>query len=104
MDQSRGDRDLSFEAIAERLEAIAERLEAGDSKLEEAVGLFEEGVRLARAGEARLDAAEHRIEQLLQGGEVAPLDVAPNASSATGDGDAAERPAPAAPEDDDVPF
>ena len=66
--------EMTFEAIAQRLETIAERMEGGDAKLEEALALFEEGVTLARVGNQRLDAAERRIEQLLQDGSVAPLD------------------------------
>ena len=68
------EKELSFEAINERLEAIADRLEAGDTALEEALALFEEGVRLAKLGTERLDHAERRIEQLLQDDSVAPLD------------------------------
>ena len=65
----------TFEAIAARLESIAAQLESGDTELEKALSLFEEGVRLARMGTERLDRAEQRIEKLLQGDAVAPLDV-----------------------------
>ena len=67
--------DMSFEAIAARLEGIAAELEGGETQLEEALSLFEEGVKLAKLGTERLDHAERRIEQLMQGDDVAPLDV-----------------------------
>ncbi len=73
----------SFEAIAERLEKIAERLESGDAKLEESLELFAEGVQLAKVGTARLDEAERRIEQLMQGGQIADLDLT-NAKGSAG--------------------
>ena len=56
----------SFEATLDRLGAIVERLETGDLGLEESLRLFEEGVGLARRAQARLDAAEKRVEELLE--------------------------------------
>lgn len=75
-------KDLAFAEITERLQAIADVLEGGDTPLEEALSLFEEGVRLSKLGTQRLEEAERRIEQLLQGDEVAavPDEEAPSAS------------------------
>jgi exodeoxyribonuclease VII small subunit len=61
---------LAFEDALERLEALVERLEHGDLALEDALSAFEQGVGLARRCAADLDAAERRIEELVQrGGE-----------------------------------
>lgn len=65
---------LSFEEILERLERVVARLEQGDAPLEDALSTFEQGVALSRLGNKRLDAAERRIEQLLQNGQTAPLE------------------------------
>ena len=75
------DADRSFEDILERLEAIAETLEKGEPRLEEALALFEEGVRLTREGTGRLDAAERRIEVLLDDGQTQPMEEQPPAES-----------------------
>jgi len=66
----------AFEQIVARLEEIAEQLGSGDAKLEQAVALFEEGVQLAKQGNRQLDAAEKRIEQLLEDDNVAELEPA----------------------------
>ena len=65
--------ELSFEAIVGRLEAIAAKLEAGDAKLEEALALFEEGVNLSKRGTGRLDAADRKLEVLLESGQTEAL-------------------------------
>lgn len=59
---------MSFEAIVARLEQIAGQLESGEPKLEEALALFEEGVALSKQGGTRLDAAERKLERLLDSG------------------------------------
>jgi len=60
---------LAFEAAMARLEAVVDRLEGGELELEAALASFEEGVRLTRHCAEQLDAAERRIELLLQDGE-----------------------------------
>ena len=55
----------TFEAALKRLHEIVQALERGDLPLEESLALFEEGVRLSRESQAKLDAAEKRVEQLL---------------------------------------
>ena len=77
----RTDADRSFEDILKRLEAIAETLENGEPRLEEALTLFEEGVRLTREGTGRLDAAERRIEVLLDDGQIQPMQEQPSPES-----------------------
>jgi len=58
---------IPLEKVLERLNGVVERLEKGDVPLEQALAMFEEGVHLAREGQRRLDAAELRIEALVQG-------------------------------------
>ena len=60
--------ELSFEAALARLEQVVDRLEGGDLELEAALASFEEGVRLTRHCAEHLDAAERRIEVLLEEG------------------------------------
>lgn len=57
---------LSFEQALERLEQVVRELEKGDLSLDTALALFQEGVGLARSCSGQLDAAEARIEKLLE--------------------------------------
>ena len=59
---------LPFEKALERLESIVDRLEQGGLELEAALAAFEEGVQLSRRCAEQLDAAERRIEVLVQQG------------------------------------
>jgi exodeoxyribonuclease VII small subunit len=52
-----------------RLAAIVEELESGEHPHEESLRLFEEGVLLAKSSQRTLDAAEKRVELLLEIGE-----------------------------------
>ncbi len=63
-----------YEEIVSRLGQIVERLEGGGLSLEEAIAAFEQGIRLARAGASKLDAAERRVELLLEGDKTQPFD------------------------------
>ena len=56
----------SFEEQLAQLEAVVDRLERGELTLEESVRLFEEGVRLSNSCKGELDAAEGRIQILLE--------------------------------------
>jgi exodeoxyribonuclease VII small subunit len=49
-----------------RLEDIVRRLEAEETDLDQAIALFEEGVTLLRDARTRLDAAEVRVQQILE--------------------------------------
>ncbi len=64
-----------FEQILSQLDGIVRRLEGGDEPLEHSLELFERGVRLSRKASGVLDAAERRVEILLQEGERAELDL-----------------------------
>lgn len=57
---------LSFEQAVQRLEQVVRELESGDLSLEAALALFQEGVGLARQCSTQLDAAESRIEKLME--------------------------------------
>ncbi len=61
--------DLPFEEALERLEQVVDGLEGGELELEAALERFEEGVRLTRHCAKQLDAAERRIEILMQEGD-----------------------------------
>lgn len=65
----------TFEEDIEALDEIVAQLEGGELGLDESLQRFEEGVALARKLRARLDAAQGRIEELLETGEVHRLDV-----------------------------
>lgn len=56
----------SFEQAVQRLEQVVRELENGDLPLEKALALFQEGVTLAGQCNSQLDAAEAKIEKLLE--------------------------------------
>ncbi len=58
----------TFEEQLTALEGVVEQLERGELTLEESVRLFEDGVRLSKACKQELDAAEGRIEVLVEQG------------------------------------
>src|SRR4029450_2220888 len=63
-----------FEGAIAELESIVKKLEEGDLPLEQSLALYERGVQLSRFCHARLEDAEHRIENLgEEGGEHTPL-------------------------------
>ena len=61
-----GDTPLDFEESMKRLETIVEELESGDLTLEDSIARYEEGVKLSRRLTQTLDAAEKRIERLVE--------------------------------------
>lgn len=58
----------SFEEQLKTLETVVEKLERGDLPLEESLALFEQGVALSESCKKELDAAEGRVQVLLQRG------------------------------------
>ena len=56
----------SFEEKLAALEEVVERLERGDLALEESVRLFEDGVGLSNSCRGELEAAEGRIQMLVE--------------------------------------
>lgn len=55
----------NFEEKLISLEAVVERLERGELSLDESVKLFEEGMQLSAACRGELEAAEGKIQQLV---------------------------------------
>jgi exodeoxyribonuclease VII small subunit len=58
----------SFEEQLTALESVVERLERGELSLDESVRLFEEGVKLSNACKKELEAAEGKIQLLVDRG------------------------------------
>lgn len=56
----------TFEVLLTKLESIVDRLGAEDLELEEALSLFESGVAGLRKAGSLLDAAEGRVEELIE--------------------------------------
>jgi exodeoxyribonuclease VII small subunit len=69
----------SFEDQLTALESVVERLERGELSLDESVRLFEEGVKLSNACKKELEAAEGKMQILVDRGsggmKVVDLDV-----------------------------
>jgi exodeoxyribonuclease VII small subunit len=63
---------MSFEEAVKRLDEIVKKMEDLELDLNESLALFEEGMRLSRMCSRRLDEAEHRLEQLLEGEDSQP--------------------------------
>jgi exodeoxyribonuclease VII small subunit len=71
-----------FEEQLTALEGVVERLERGELTLDESVRLFEEGVKLSEACKKELEAAEGKIQVLVERGRAlvaVDLDVDENA-------------------------
>ncbi len=58
-----------FEEHLTALETVVEKLERGELSLDESVRLFEEGVKLSNACKKELEAAEGRIQVLVEQGK-----------------------------------
>jgi exodeoxyribonuclease VII small subunit len=56
----------TFEESLKKLEAIVDQLEKGDLVLEESLQLFEQGVGLSATCKTELDAAEGKVQMLVQ--------------------------------------
>lgn len=65
-DQAEDFSALSFEDALKRLEEIVRKLENGEVPLDESIDLYSEGDRLRRHCQQRLDAAQARIEKIVQ--------------------------------------
>lgn len=59
-----------FESAIAELEKIVKQLEEGNLALEKSLALFERGVTLSRYCHEQLGAAQRRIEQLTERGEL----------------------------------
>ena len=59
--------ELPFESILGQLEGLVKRLEEGDLPLEGSLEAFEKGMDLAAQANERLEAAQARVDQLIEG-------------------------------------
>lgn len=57
---------LDYEAAIAELETLVERLEQGDISLEESLKLYERGVLLSRDCQEALQAADQKVQLLMQ--------------------------------------
>lgn len=70
---------LSYEQAVTELESLVARLEQGDISLEESLKLYESGVLLTRDCQESLQAAEQKVQMLLQqSGQSTLVDFEPN--------------------------
>ena len=69
--------EMSFEDALRALEDVVRRLEGGEVPLDESIALYERGEILRRHCQARLDAAQARIEKIVQGPDGKPAATAP---------------------------
>ena len=79
----------SFEEQLTALESVVERLEQGELSLEESVRLFEEGMKLSDACKKELEAAEGKIQMLIDRGRggMKAVDLDLNEGAEEGDGE-----------------
>lgn len=68
---------MSFEDALRALEGVVRRLESGEAKLDESIELYEQGEKLRAHCQARLDAAQTRIEKIVQGADGKPAGTVP---------------------------
>ena len=64
----------SFEQSLAQLEALVSQLESGDLPLDQALARFEQGVRLTRECQGALNAAQQKVQLLLQRGETVTME------------------------------
>jgi exodeoxyribonuclease VII small subunit len=67
MDEGPDLSQLSFEDALKALEEVVRLLESGEVPLDESISLYERGELLRNHCQARLDAAQARIERIVQG-------------------------------------
>lgn len=69
--------DMTFEDALKALEQVVRRLEGGEASLDESIALYERGEKLRAHCQARLDAAQARIEAIVQGADGKPTGTVP---------------------------
>lgn len=69
--------ELSFEEALRALESVVRQLESGEVPLDQSIDLYERGEALRKACQARLDAAQARIEKIVQGADGRPSGTVP---------------------------
>lgn len=68
---------MTFEDALRALEQVVRRLEGGEASLDESIALYERGEKLRAHCQARLDAAQARIEAIVQGADGKPTGTVP---------------------------
>lgn len=70
---------MSFEEAMAALESIVDKLESGEAPLEDSIALYERGAALKAHCDRKLEAAELRVQKIVQGanGEAAGLEPFP---------------------------
>ncbi|PZP18101.1 MAG: exodeoxyribonuclease VII small subunit [Kocuria rhizophila] len=68
---------MSFEEALRALEDVVRKLESGDVPLDDSITLYERGEEFRLHCQARLDAAQARIEKIVQGPEGRPVGTQP---------------------------
>jgi exodeoxyribonuclease VII small subunit len=58
---------MTFEDALRALEDVVRKLESGEVPLDDSIDLYERGEKLRKHCQARLDAAQARIEKVVQG-------------------------------------
>ncbi|HEY7808060.1 MAG TPA: exodeoxyribonuclease VII small subunit [Croceibacterium sp.] len=58
---------MTFEDALRALEDVVRKLETGEVPLDDSISLYERGEKLRKHCQARLDAAQARIEKIVQG-------------------------------------
>lgn len=61
--------NFNFEASLQQLEQLVQQMEQGNLSLEESMQAFEKGVALTRQCQQALDAAEQKVQVLMQDSE-----------------------------------
>lgn len=61
--------NFNFEASLQQLEQLVQQMEQGNLSLEESMQAFEQGVALTRQCQQALDAAEQKVQVLMQDAE-----------------------------------
>lgn len=69
--------EMTFEDALRALEQVVRRLEGGEASLDESIALYERGEKLRAHCQARLDAAQARIEAIVQGADGRPTGTVP---------------------------
>ena len=69
--------EMSFEEALRALEGVVRSLESGEVPLDDSIALYERGEALRKACQARLDAAQARIEKIVQGADGTPSGTVP---------------------------
>lgn len=78
VDEEKSDLDeMSFEEALRALEQVVRRLEGGEVPLDESIALYERGEKLRGHCQARLDAAQARIEAIVQSADGKPAGTVP---------------------------